>query len=192
MDASIFDSAMSLTSSPRLFRLMIKKDKNKYFNEVNIGCDTASEQEVVETTCNELLTGDWAKKCLQVIDPTPYIDSCILDLCMDNTEETKMEILEPFLDECLDAEEEDEKICLVDQNEIETQPGLLLTTIPKWHPTYMLEAEIKIETTGSQTALLLTQDQTVPRVYIGCFIDKNNRDLPHYQSERVLYYLVYI
>lgn len=75
---------------------------------------------------------------------------------MDNTEETKMEILEPFLDECLDAEEEDEKVCLVDQNEIQVQPGLLLTTIPKWHPTYMLEAEIKIVTKGSKTAILLT------------------------------------
>lgn len=83
-------------------------------DQINIGCDSTAEEEAVEKTCNELLTADWAKKCLQVIDPTPFIDSCILDLCMDNTEESKMEILEPFLEDCLDAEEEDEKICLID------------------------------------------------------------------------------
>ena len=59
---------------------------------------------------------------------------------------------------------------------------MLLTTIPKWYPTYMLEAEVRIDSTGSQTAVLLTQENNEPMAYIGCYKDANNRDLPHSQG----------
>ena len=66
---------------------------------VNLDCDPAIKVQV-EKECNDMFMADWLKECTDIIDPSQTIADCNVDYCMDQTLETKKDILSKFIDDC--------------------------------------------------------------------------------------------
>lgn len=55
---------------------------------------------VAEEVCKNLLTADWLFDCNELIDISETYDDCVTDYCMDSSNDTLVNILEQYLDEC--------------------------------------------------------------------------------------------
>ena len=77
--------------------------------DTNITCDIRTLQEV-EQDCDEIVNADWLKNCTAAIDITAVYESCLIDLCMDGSNETKIDIVEQLVDECKSKLDEDDPI----------------------------------------------------------------------------------
>ena len=60
----------------------------------------AAVQAEVTTECNDMFINYWITDCTDKIDPTQIIADCIVDYCMDNTMETKRDIMDKFIKDC--------------------------------------------------------------------------------------------
>ena len=75
----------------------------------DLSCDDKIKDQV-EEECTTMFTGSWLKECTDVVDPSQTIQDCFLDYCADKTEETKIGIMQKFIDDCSEKLEEDHKI----------------------------------------------------------------------------------
>ena len=55
---------------------------------------------IAEQTCKDLLTAPWLLDCNELIDISETYDDCVTDYCMDSSNDTLVNILEQYLDEC--------------------------------------------------------------------------------------------
>lgn len=51
--------------------------------------------------CQNLLFADWLVTCHALVNVNPPYEDCILDLCLDPTDETAAEILISYLEDCI-------------------------------------------------------------------------------------------
>ena len=65
----------------------------------------------VDEICESLFDNEIFKNCTSAVDPSSFIESCKIDYCLVNTDETLEQIFEAFMGKCKDVLPDDKGVC---------------------------------------------------------------------------------
>ena len=62
--------------------------------------------------CEDMFTADWLESCNQLLDPWSFIDTCMIDYCIEPSDEVRIDLIKNYVQECTKRDPFNEAVCI--------------------------------------------------------------------------------